>query len=168
MSRIGKTVLELIYSSPERPFLLITFCTMLLFNSCTKTRLGEYLLILDGTASSVQRNAFCCDTTGIYSVQPYHEEREIKITHMGKYTVEIDGNIWEKDGQSVSFESSYEIGNTPGAPKGGVFQSWEKYAGTIKSKKLMQGEFSKTDFSVVVGSRTSSTLIQGNFIIKKK
>ena len=125
-------------------------------------------MILDGTATRVERNAYCCDTTGIYSSWAYHEEMEIEITYVGKSTIEIDGNIWEKNGKSLSFETASQYGGTFGAPKGGSSSSTEKYNGTMVSNQLIQGEFRRTDFSVVYSSRSKHTVTQGNFVIKKK
>ncbi len=136
-------------------------------NSCTKTKIGTYTMIVEGTKYEVQKNAYCCDTTGTYSLTKYYTETEVKITRVGNSTVEIGDNIWEKDGKSINHTTIYDSNSQPSHPLGGGTRYTETYNGDIISDKLITGDYLFTQFSFAYGSKTYSTTINATFTIKK-
>lgn len=147
--------------------LLVNILVVFLLNSCTKTKLGKYTLTIDGTIYTIERNSYCCDTTGIYSVKNYHSEREIKITQVSNTIIEIDGNIWKKNGKFLTNEYVYDTNNQISHPLGASYSYNENYNGIIQSNKLINGEYHKQDFSVVYTGKKQESTIQGTFSIIK-
>jgi len=147
--------------------ILIALVIGFIANSCTKTKIGTYTLIIEGTKYEVQRNAYCCDTTGVYSLTKYYTETEVKITHVGNSTIEIGGNIWEKNGKTISLVTNYDSNNITGHPLGGGDRYTETYNGSIISDILITGEYVYKGFAFAYASKTYSTTIQAKFTIKK-
>jgi hypothetical protein len=139
----------------------------LLQNSCTKTKVGDYTLTIDGTEYIIQRKAYCCDTTGTYTIEPYHYENKVKVTNVNNSTIEIDGAIWKKDGKKISMESSYDSNNSASHALGGGNRSTDGYQGTILSNTLISGDYHLEGFSYASNSFTWSYKITATFTIRK-
>jgi hypothetical protein len=146
-------------------FLPVVFVVV---SGCTKTKLGTYILTMKGSIYTVERKAYCCDTTGTYTLEYFTDEREVKITRVGNSTIEIDGNIWQKDGKSVSFTSSYDSNSQPGHALGGSYNFSQNYSGRMVTNKVIEGTFNGEQFSVTVNSTASRTWTNATFTIIKK
>lgn len=151
----------------SKHIVLLIASACFLANSCTKTKLGTYTLTIDGISYSVERNAFCCDTTGIYSQENYHAERDVKITHVGNSTVEMSGDIWTKKGDSLIFKSGYDSRNDPTSGLGGWWAWNQSYRGIMLSNKVIKGNYSNTYSFVNGGSKLGKSLIQATFTLKR-
>lgn len=137
------------------------------FNGCTKTKIGNYTLVIEGAVYSVTRNAYCCDTAGTYKLENYYFENDVKVTQVSNSTIEIEDEIWKKDGASINYDNSYDSNNQSGHPLGGGYRYTESYTGKILSDKLIVGDYKKEDFSYVSFSKTYKSTIHAKFTIKK-
>jgi hypothetical protein len=154
----------------ERTFLHnlpVVLIVSVLTIACTKTKTGNYKLIFEGTKYTVEKNAQCCDTTGIYSLTDYYAESLVKVVHVGNSTIEVNGQIWKKDAKSILYDYSYDSRANPGTALGGGYNYKESYEGAIESNKLIRGDYFRDEFSYAINNKTYKTIIRAKFTLKK-
>jgi hypothetical protein len=137
-----------------------------LFISCTKTKVGYYTLVIDGTLNQT-RHTFSPDTSITYKTENYHVEKTVKVNYSGNTTIEVDGVIWEKDGTKISDTIIYDSWKQPSHALGGGSSYTEIYNGKIISNKIIEGNYRRYDFYFTAFSFTEQNNINATFTLKK-
>lgn len=134
------------------------------FIGCTKTKIGDYKMIIDGTitTSSSNHDFNSNVTTSTITTLPYYLEKDIVISQVGNSSIQIDGQIWIKDGRSLSYKDSSTY-QTPGSSS----SNKKNYNGQLISISFIEGDYFYSD-NFGSNGHVSSSKITAIFTINKK
>lgn len=128
--------------------------------SCNKPKNGDYYLTHTGTKITTS----CSTPTNCTTLnEAVYTKSVVLVEDSKKHSLYVDGKIWNKDVNSVSYENSFTENYAGGASESFTFI----YSGAIKNKFLVEGTY--TISSVYTESHMVQTKNNtGNFTIKMK
>lgn len=128
--------------------------------SCQKPKNGDYYLTQTGTKTTTSCPTSTNCTTGNEAVST---KSVVAVDDSKKYSMEVDGKVWKKDVNSVSYQNSFTENYAGGATESFTFS----YSGAIKNKFLVEGTYT-INTVYTENPAVYYTTTTGNFTLKLK
>jgi hypothetical protein len=142
------------------PFYVCFFIWCFVSFSCRKPQNGNYTMTTTGEYRTTECSSY---TNCVTFSNDTGSTKEIIIDHSRKKTVEIDGQAWVRDGDSVTFDN--EISDQ--SPGSGSTKNY-MYRGEIKNKFEIVGTYTiSSSYRSMTGNSTETTN-SGGFTIRRR
>jgi hypothetical protein len=152
----------------KHKILLIIF-SLFVSARCTKTKIGDYKLIIDGTIYTREGISLPTVQTSTNTTLPYHTERDVKITDVSNSLIVINGDFWEKSGKTINFKTMFDSNSYPSHALGSQNTYTSNYYGNLISNHLIEGDYYyESHFYAWISGNYSSSTVTAKFTITKK